>query len=305
MSEAARDAVQRLPVLSEKEWVDHVVKLEAAIEHLGLIQTSFGNPTDLKASLPIFGDAQNRLQEYQQILTGAQNQRDREHTAVQNFNDAKGLYQQFAANQGTTDATKRKDAEANLRGAIDRLRKIPPEGTTVSAEKIKTSKTYNEALDEFINEPVKQKLRNFATSFNQLSSALKSTTLPPGELASSIDKLTNQLDQFQQASNTSQHPALSYFQDALTDYRFAQSLLDACKAPNDCFTGLWGDNDVYLLPTSHQFYRKLSDFYHAKQEPTRKGWAVRLESAKEKTAFDAIWEHADRNIEKGEQLIEQ
>ena len=240
MSEAARDAVQRLPVLSEEKWVDHVVKLEVAIEHLGLIQTSFGNPTDLKASLPIFGDAQNRLQEYQQILTMAQKQRDGEHTAVQNFNDAKGLYQQFEANQGTTDATKRKSAEANLRGAIDRLRKIPTEGTTVSAEVIKTRKIYNEALDGFINEPVKQKLRNFVTSFNQLSSALKSTTLPPDKLASSIDTLTNQLDQFQRASNTSQHPALSYFQDALVDYRFSQrlsSILSICYASNaDCLT---------------------------------------------------------------------
>jgi hypothetical protein len=305
MSEAARDAVQRLPVLPEEEWADHVVKLEAAIEHLDLIQNSFGNPVDLKASLPIFGDAQNRLKEYQQILTVAQNQRDGEHTAVQNFNDAKGLYQQFAANQGTTDATKRKDAEANLRGAIDRLRKIPTEGTTVSAEAIKTRKTYNEALDEFINEPVKQKLRNFATSFNQLSSALKSG-MSTAEFASSIDSIGNELKLLQQASNTSQHPALRYFQEALTDYQFSQRLLimlTICETSNECFTGVL-DNDVYLLPTSHQFYRKLSDFYHANQELTRKGLAVRL-TGKEKTAFDAIWEHADRNIEKAEQLIEQ
>ena len=76
------------------------------------------------------------------------------------------------------------------------------------------------------------------------------------------------------------------------------------QASNECFRGSVRDNDAYLRNSSPA-YDRLVGFYKVEQvNPLMQGWAVRLESAKEKTAFDAIREHADRNIEKAQQLIE-
>ncbi len=302
MSQSARNAVQQSSILSADDWTNHITQLSAAIEHLSLISSSAdANGTN---SLLIFKAAQNRLKEYQQIRTVAQKRHEVEQNAVQNLNAAKELHQQFEANQNTTDPTDRKQVEATLFSAIDHLKKIPSEGTTISDEAIQTRQTYAQALDTFRNDPARQQLRQLAASFDRLSIALKSG-ISAKEFGLTLNSTENQLNQLQQASNTRQHPALRYFQAALDDYRLAQRLLSVCAESEDCFTGKLWDNDFYLRDTS-PFYRTLVDSYHVDPvRPIGGNWAVRLKSAQEKTAIDVVLEAADGNIKTAKEFIER
>ncbi|MBD1845311.1 hypothetical protein H6F89_18245 [Cyanobacteria bacterium FACHB-63] len=305
-SQPARSAVQRSLVLSEEEWENHLSQLDTAIEHLNLIPKTFDNSNQLKQSLPVFNAAQQRLKEYKQIRADAQKRHDREHNAVINFTAAKELYQQFEANQNVTDAKKRENVEVTLRNAIDRLRKIPPEGTTVSTEAVQLRQTYAQSLKTFEAEPAKQQLRQLAASFDRLSSDLEAR-ISAQEFAASLNNIETRLNQLQQTA-ISRHPALRYFQSALEDYRFAQSLFNVCnQQPDNCFNGM--NSDKYLSVTSPLF-RALVDLYQVKsvsafESVLRRRRGIRLSSATEKTAMKAVLEAADSKVKTAERLIKE
>jgi hypothetical protein len=303
-SQAARWDVQHAPFLIEEKWQNHVNKLKEAIDHLRLIQTNFDNPADLAKTFPIFSDAQKQLKEYETIRTSAQQRLTDERNAVQNFNAANDRHEWFRAHQNATTDAEWRGAEANLQSAIDLLKKIPTAGTTVSEKAIERRQNYEKILARFKAEPARQQLRQLDESFRQLSNALEARSIPREEFASSLDDITSQLGQLREVSSISQHPALPHFQAALNDYRFVQDLLHVCYyQPDDCFIGRW-DSDKYLRDTS-PLYRTLIDFYQVEPVLTSKGKAIRLESATERTAFAAIWQSADRNVKRAEELIEQ
>lgn len=294
LSEAARAAVKQSVVVPEEVWANHVTQLNAAIEHLEDIQARFGDPTELAQSMPIFGTVEKQLKEYKQIRTVAQRHYDQERNAVQNFKAAQSLYQQFETNPNPSDVTQREQAEATLLSAIARLNHIPPEGTTVSADAISLRQIYAKALSDFRAEPRRQQLRQLAERFKQLASALQSG-MTTDELASTLERIGSELAQLQQAPNPSQ--ALRYFQTALDDYRFAQSLMLACARQDNCSTGLISE-DLFVRPTS-PLYRKLIDFYSAKTE------LFQGQSINEKDALGAIAAHANQNVETAQKIIEQ
>ncbi|MCU0549776.1 MAG: hypothetical protein MUC48_10560 [Leptolyngbya sp. Prado105] len=293
-SKAARAAVKQSAVLPEEEWVAHVTQLNAAIEYLEDIQTRFGDPAELAQSMPIFGTVEKQLKEYKQIRTVAQDRHDTERNAVQNLKAAQSLYQQFEANPNPSDATQRERTEATLLRAIARLNLISLEGTTVSADASSYRQTYAKALSDFRAAPRRQQLRQLAERFKQLASALRSG-MTTDELSSTLERIGRELAQLQQAPNSSQ--ALRYFQTALDDYRFAQSLMLACARQDNCSTGLISE-DLFVRPTS-PLYRKLIDFYSANTE------LFQGQSINEKAALGAIATHANQNVETAQKLIEQ
>jgi hypothetical protein len=292
LSEAARAAVKQSVVLPEEGWATHVTQLNTAIEHLEDVQARFGDPAERAQSMPIFGTVEKQLKEYKQIRTVAQRHYDQERNAVQNFKAAQSLYQQFETNPNPSNATQREQTEATLLSAIARLKLIPPEGTTVSADASAYRRTYAKALFDFRAEPRRQQLRQLAERFKQLASALQSG-LTTDELSSTLERITRELAQLQQAPNPSQ--ALRYFRTALDDYRFAQSLMLACARQDNCSTGLISE-DLFVQPAS-PLYRTLIDSYNAKTHL--------FQGINEKEALGAIADHANQNVETAQELIEQ
>lgn len=291
-SEEARIAVTQVEGLSEETWTEHLRQINSSIEHLGLIQAV---PPDL----PIFSEAQGRIEEYQNIRTQIQNRLKEEQQAAENFDTAQEFYEQFQAKRVSSDAVSRSAAEKALNSAIGYLHKIPPEGTTISAIAVGALERYEQDLADFKVEPVRQNLRQLAASFTQLAQGLQVNLTFDDNTLATLNYLANQVAQFQQEPSISGHPAMVSFEAALDDYQFAQQLWQDCneQTPQSelCFRNKMGADDLYLGRAS-RFHNRLVDYY--KVPP----WSV-LGWIRQKAALETIFEHAQQNLEQANKLI--
>jgi hypothetical protein len=292
LSAEARIAVTEVEGLPEETWTEHLRQINSSIEHLGLIQAA---PQDL----PIFAEAQGRLEEYQNIRTQIQNRLKEQQQAVENFNTAKEFYEQFQAQKVSSDAVSYSAAEKALNSAISYLHKIPPEGTTVSAIAVGTLGQYEQELADFRVEPVRQNLRWLAANFAQLSRDLQINLTFDDNTLTILGNLANQVAQFQQEPSISSHPAMVSFEAALEDYQLAQHLWQDCneQTPRSelCFRNGMGADNLYLAPAS-RFHNRLVDYY--KVTPwLGLGWI------RQKAALEKVFEHAQQNLEQANELI--
>lgn len=292
LSEAARIAVTQAEGLPEETWTEHLRQINSSIEHLGLIQAV---PQDL----PVFAEAQSRLEEYQNIRTQIQNRLKEQQQAVEDFNTAQEFYEQFQAQQVSSDAVSRSAAEKALNSAIGYLYKIPPEGTTVSAIAARTLGQYEEQLADFRVAPVRQNLRQLAADFTQLSRDLQVNLTFDDNTLATLNYLANQVGQFQQEPSISGHPAMVSFKAALDDYQFAQQLWQDCneQTPESelCFRNGMGADNLYLGRAS-RFHNRLVDYYEVTP------W-LGLGWIRQKAALETIFEHAQQNLEQANELI--
>ncbi|MBI4785302.1 MAG: hypothetical protein HY785_28940 [Oscillatoriophycideae cyanobacterium NC_groundwater_1537_Pr4_S-0.65um_50_18] len=294
MSRDARNTVNQLQGIPKESWIAHLQQLDAAIEHLKLIQTV---PQDLL----IFRASQQRLDEYQGFRVKVQNRLNQEQQAVENFQTAEKLHEQFAAKQAFFDTLSRSNAEQALVSAIDYLKKVPSERTTVSAIAIQTLERYNQELSDFRIEPVRQNLRSLADSFAQLSSDLQTNLTFDNNTLAALDHLANQFTQFQQETSINTHPSMPYFAVALQDYQFAQALWQDCNEQtpesNLCFRNWLGSDNLYLGDAS-KFHDRLIDRYRI-----RPLWMSR--GIRQKDALRAVFKHAQQNVEQAKQWVER
>lgn len=293
ISKDAHNAVNQLQGLSEENWLAHLQQLDAAIEHLKLIQTV---PKDL----PIFKTSQQRLEEYQDFRAKLQSRLNQEQQAVENLQTAEKLFLQFEAKQSFFDVASRSNAEQTLVSAINYLQEIPFEGTTVSAVAIQTLERYNRELLNFRIEPVRQNLRSLAANFAQLSNDLQTNLTFDNNTSAKLARLASQLTQFQQEPSINNHPSIAYFAAALEDYQFAQALWQDCneQTPESslCFRNWFGSDELYLGDAS-RFHDRLIDRYGIR--PLWMSIGIR-----QKDALRAVFEHARQNIGQATQWVE-